>query len=150
MFAQRLRPGERSGSVSKNAPVLPNATAGKKIAAAKKRPLSPTSAEEKQPSTKRVSIKGPSRSSIIAASTSPSAGKAAPKPKTGKKIAPKQSKITVTDPNAPIPMHVAIASIKESYPGRRSAKDLEGFEAECLKFLKMLLKHPWVSAERPK
>jgi hypothetical protein len=47
-------------------------------------------------------------------------------------------------------MHVAIASIKESYPGRRSAKDLEGFEAECLKFLKMLLKHPWVSAERPK
>jgi hypothetical protein len=153
MFAQRLRPAERSVSITKKAPVLPSAAAGKKILAGKKRPPSP-SVEEKQP--KRVSIKGPSRSSSAASksvsSISPSAtGKVAPKTKSGgKKMAPKQSKITVTDPNAPIPMHVAIASIKESYPGRRQIKDLEGFEAECLKFLKTLMRHPWVSAERPK
>jgi len=153
MFAQRLRPAERSVSITKKAPVLPSAAAGKKILAGKKRPPSP-SVEEKQP--KRVSIKGPSRSNSAASksvsSISPSAaGKVAPKTKSGgKKMAPKQSKITVTDPNAPIPMHVAIASIKESYPGRRQIKDLEGFEAECLKFLKTLMRHPWVSAERPK
>jgi len=161
MFAQRLRPAERSGSVTKRALVLPSAAAGKKILAGKKRPPSP-SVEEKQP--KRVSIKGPSRSNSGASKSVPSiapstAGKVAPKSKSGgkkmapkmaPKIAPKQSKITVTDPNAPIPMHVAIASIKEAYPGRRQIKDLEGFEAECLKFLKTLIRHPWVSAERPK
>jgi len=119
MFAQRLRPAERT-SITKKAPVLPSAAAGKKILAGKKRPPSP-SLEEKQP--KRVSIKGPSRSNSAASksvsSSSPSAGgKLASKSKLGgKKMAPKQSKITVTDPNAPIPMHVAIASIKESYPG---------------------------------
>jgi len=154
MFAQRLRPAERSGSITKKAPVLPSAAAGKKILAGKKRPPSP-SLEEKQP--KRVSIKGPSRSNSSAASKSVSSsspstgGKVASKSKSGgKKMAPKESKITVTDPNAPIPMHVAIASIKESYPGRRQIKDLEGFEADCLKFLKTLMRHPWVSAERPK
>jgi hypothetical protein len=48
-------------------------------------------------------------------------------------------------------MHVAIASIKEIYnTGRRQHKDLEGWEAECLKFLRQLMRHPWVSAERPK
>lgn len=47
-------------------------------------------------------------------------------------------------------MHVAIASIKESFPGRRQNKDLEGWEAECLKVLRQLMRHPWVSAERPK
>ena len=47
-------------------------------------------------------------------------------------------------------MHVAITSIKDLYPGRRSAKDLKGWEAECLKLLRYLQKHPWVSAERPK
>lgn len=146
MFAQRLKPPER-GSITKKAPVLPSAAAGKKILAGKKRPPSP-SMEEKQ--VKRVSIKGPSRSSITAPKVASIAPNAGGNKSGGKKIAPKQSKITVTDPNAPIPMHVAIASIKESYPGRRQIKDLDGFEAECLKFLKTLMRHPWVSAERPK
>jgi hypothetical protein len=66
MFAQRLRPAERT-SITKKAPVLPSAAAGKKILAGKKRPPSP-SLEEKQP--KRVSIKGPSRSNSSAASKS--------------------------------------------------------------------------------
>jgi hypothetical protein len=40
--------------------------------------------------------------------------------------------------------------LQESYPGRRQPKDMEGWEFECLKFHKQLLKHPWISAERPK
>jgi hypothetical protein len=107
----------------------------------KKRPASPI--PEERP-TKRVSIKGPSKAASFGKSVSNS-----------KKLAKKMEtsappRIIRTDLSAPIPMHVAIASIKESYPGRRQNKDLEGWEAECLKFMRQLMRHPWVSAERPK
>eukprot|EP00571_Detonula_confervacea_P006186 CAMPEP_0172316206 /NCGR_PEP_ID=MMETSP1058-20130122/27507_1 /TAXON_ID=83371 /ORGANISM="Detonula confervacea, Strain CCMP 353" /LENGTH=1200 /DNA_ID=CAMNT_0013030463 /DNA_START=35 /DNA_END=3637 /DNA_ORIENTATION=+ len=147
LFAEKLR----GGSVAKrlSLPTAANrvapATLGGKVGG-KKRPASPV--PEERPS-KRVSIKGPLRTASKAVSTS-SSGKSAPKSKPGKKIAKSPTKITPTDPSVPIPMHVAIASIKESYPGRRQNKDLEGWEADCLKFLRQLMKHPWVSAERPK
>jgi len=158
LFAEKMR----GGSVGKR-PALPTSAnrvpaasiggkgAGKVASAGKvggkKRPASP--APEERPS-KRVSIKGPSRTASKSVSSS-SSGKPAPKSKVVKKLAKSPTpKIALTNPSAPVPMHVAIASIKESYPGRRQNKDLEGWEAECLKFMRQLMKHPWVSAERPK
>ena len=154
LFAEKMR----GGSVSKR-PSLP--TSANKIAVVapppptgkmggKKRPASPM---QDEPTTKRVSIKGPSKAASKSESVS-SFGKSVPNSKKlAKKFEPKSPpRITIrTDLSAPIPMHVAIASIKEIYnTGRRQHKDLEGWEAECLKFLRQLMRHPWVSAERPK
>mmetsp|Transcript_33301 Transcript_33301/g.80531 ORF Transcript_33301/g.80531 Transcript_33301/m.80531 type:complete len:834 (+) Transcript_33301:265-2766(+) len=154
LFAERMR----GGPVAKR-PSLPTLANRVAVAApvgktgAKKRAASPLLDERP---TKRVSIKGPSRTapksvSIIssgksapsAKSVSSSGKLAVPKPgKLAKKISNSPSKIILANSSAPIPMHVAIASIKESYPGRRQNKDLEGWEAECLKFLRQLMKHP--------
>lgn len=132
-------------SVATKRPSLPTSSKrpilGGKIGG--KRPASP---QQDEPAAKRVSIKGPSRQSSsksISCSSSSSPKKIAA-PKSPSRIAP------AADPNLPIPMHVAIATIKESHPGRRSAKDLKGWEADCLKFLRQLMKHPWINAERPK
>jgi hypothetical protein len=148
LFSSKLRSLERGGSIVKH-PSLPTDANRDSIGSksvGKKRPLSP--GQEEKPS-KRVSIKVPSRAGSKSISSGKVAGgKKAARP-SGKKITVSPSKLKI-DLNAPVPMHVAIASIKESYPGRRQAKDLEGWEADCLKFLKQLQRHPWISAERPK
>lgn len=145
MFAEKMR----GGSPAKR-PVLPIVSNKVAVAAVggKKRPASPSI--EEQPAAKRVSIKAPSKTA--SKSVNLSVGKAASKSKLSSKLSPPkaQSKISHADNNAPLQIHVAIALIKESYPGRRQAKDLEEWETECLKFLRQLFKHPWVSAERPK
>lgn len=147
-----MRSLERGGSSAKH-PVLPTATGrdstgsktiGKSIG--KKRPLSPS--QDDKP-TKRVSIKVPSRAGSKSITGGKIAGGKKAARQSGKKVPATTSKLKI-DLNAPVPMHVAIASIKESYPVRRHFKDLEGWESDCLKFLKHLQKHPWISAERPK
>ena len=50
----------------------------------------------------------------------------------------------------PIPLHVAIAQIKDSFPSRRLHKDLETWEGSCSRFYRELIRHPWLSATRPK
>jgi hypothetical protein len=143
---------ERGGSIAKH-PVLPTAanrdsTGAKSIG--KKRPMSPSFLDEKP--SKRVSIKVPARAgskSIAPGGKMAGGKKAARQSQSGKKVAASPSKLKL-DLNVPVPMHVAIASIKESYPGRRQGKDLDGWELDCLKFLRQLQKHPWISAERPK
>mmetsp|Transcript_3177 Transcript_3177/g.7062 ORF Transcript_3177/g.7062 Transcript_3177/m.7062 type:complete len:894 (-) Transcript_3177:256-2937(-) len=154
LFAEKLRGGSaaKRPTLPTSSSRMPPASMGGKSGkgagkvAGKKRPASPAP-DERQ--TKRVSIKGPSRTASKSASNS-SSGKSAPKSKAGKKLAKATPKIIAPISSGPIPMHVAIASIKESYPGRRQIKDLEGWEAECMKFMRQLMKHPWVSAERPK
>jgi len=147
LLSEKLRGGGSGGGAKR--PSLPTATRGNNIAVpltgkfgGKKRPHSDTPIPD-APSSKRVSIKGPSK---MASKSAPSSKKLV------KKYEPPRSLLrrTIALSSAPIPMHVAIASIKESYPGRRQGKDLEGWEAECLKLLRHLLKHPWCSAERPK
>jgi len=49
-----------------------------------------------------------------------------------------------------IPLHVAIAQVKERFPLRRPLKYLEPWEAACSRFFRELMKHPWISAARPK
>lgn len=124
----------RGGSVPKR-PSLP--TLANRIAfvapltgkvGGKKRPPSPIL--EERP-IKRVSIKGTSKASKSISMSS--FGKSVPiSKKMSKKFEPKSPPIIPirADLSAPIPMHVAIATIKESYPGRRQNKDLEGWEAE--------------------
>ncbi len=131
MFSEKMRGG---GSSAKR-PSLPTAanrgvSGGGKLTGkvgGKKRPASPTPEERV---AKRVSIKGPIKSGKSVSSSS--SGKSAPK---GNKMSSPKSppKITIVDPSAPLPMHVAIRSIKESYPGRRQIEELEGWEAECVK-----------------
>lgn len=111
--------------------------------AGKKRPASTSPVPEER---KRVSIKMGSKS--ISPPSAKMTGKMKDRKKMSKSTTPKIA--PRANPSAPVPMHVAIAMIKEDYPGRRQIKDLEGWEAECMKFMRQLMKHPWVSAERPK
>jgi len=146
MFAERLR----GGSTTAKRPSLPTSAnrvsdgggkIGGKIGGGK-RPVSPSGDDRP---TKRVSIKGPSSSMSSSSSTNQKKKNAGALPKSHS-----PSRITISDPNAPLPMHVAIAKIKEKYPGRRRDKDLTGWESECVKFLGQLMKHTWINAERPK
>mmetsp|Transcript_2497 Transcript_2497/g.6005 ORF Transcript_2497/g.6005 Transcript_2497/m.6005 type:complete len:1362 (+) Transcript_2497:369-4454(+) len=52
--------------------------------------------------------------------------------------------------NQPVPLHIAIAQVKERFPLRRDVKSLQHWEAACARFFKELKRHPWISAARPK
>jgi hypothetical protein len=56
----------------------------------------------------------------------------------------------VPKPNQPIPLHIAIARVKEAFPLRRAVKSLQSWEADCARYFKELMRHPWISAARPK
>jgi hypothetical protein len=53
-------------------------------------------------------------------------------------------------PNQPVPLHIAIAQVKEQFPSRRAVKILESWEAGCARFFKEMMRHSWISAARPK
>jgi hypothetical protein len=50
----------------------------------------------------------------------------------------------------PVPLHIAIARVKEAFPIRRPHKQLQPWEADCARYYKELMRHPWISAARPK
>jgi hypothetical protein len=52
--------------------------------------------------------------------------------------------------DAPVPLHIAIAKVKEAFPLRRTVKSLQIWEADCARYHKELMRHPWISAARPK
>jgi hypothetical protein len=52
--------------------------------------------------------------------------------------------------NQPVPLHIAIARVKEAFPLRRTVKSLQSWEADCARYFKELMRHPWISAARPK
>lgn len=104
---------------------------------------------EAQPASKRIKLdlsavpKAAPRISITASKVADAAARSiSPKPQ-GTSSSPKKL-------DEPVPLHVAIAQIKESFPLRRPAKMLEGWEAACWRFFRELMKHPWLSAARPK
>jgi hypothetical protein len=53
-------------------------------------------------------------------------------------------------PNQPVPLHIAIAQVKEQFPLRRAGKSLQTWEAGCARFFKEMMRHSWISAARPK
>jgi Bromodomain len=50
----------------------------------------------------------------------------------------------------PVPLHIAIAKVKEAFPLRRALKSLQSWEADCARFFKELMRHPWITTVRPK
>jgi hypothetical protein len=60
------------------------------------------------------------------------------------------SSLSQPKPDQPIPLHIAIARVKEAFPIRRPHKQLQPWEADCARYFKELMRHPWISAARPK
>ena len=60
------------------------------------------------------------------------------------------SSVPKAKPNQPVPLHIAIAQVKEQFPSRRAVKTLQSWEAACARFFKELMRHSWISAARPK
>lgn len=56
----------------------------------------------------------------------------------------------VSKADQPVPLHIAIARVKEAFPIRRPHKQLQPWEADCARYFKELMRHPWISAARPK
>ena len=76
---------------------------------------------------------------------------AASRSKSPKVTGPTQKKTTQPKAsNQPLPLHIAIARVKEAFPLRRAVKSLQSWEADCARYFKELLRHPWLSAARPK
>jgi hypothetical protein len=93
----------------------------------------------------RISLSATTISDAVKAAQSQSQGRKSPKlPTSSTTTAPKPK------PNQPVPLHIAIAQVKERFPLRRNAKSLQNWEANCAKFFKELMRHPWISAARPK
>lgn len=62
---------------------------------------------------------------------------------------PKTS-VPKSKPNQPVPLHIAIAQVKEQFPLRRAVKTLQSWEAACARLFKEMMRHSWISATRPK
>jgi Bromodomain len=88
----------------------------------------------------------------ITSSTPARAKSVSPKPPSSisNKLKSAPPAISNLKPNQPVPLHVAIAQVKERFPLRRPYKLLEDWEGSCAKFFKELMRHPWISAARPK
>jgi hypothetical protein len=71
-------------------------------------------------------------------------------PKTPSSTLLKKKSTDLPKVNQPVPLHVAIARVKEGFPLRRPLKDLQDWEKACARFLKELLRHSWISAQKPK
>ena len=66
------------------------------------------------------------------------------KPKAPKKILPR---INIRS-NVPLPLHVAIAKIKQDFSIRRPHKDLQDWEGACSRLFRELKRHPWISSSK--
>jgi hypothetical protein len=52
----------------------------------------------------------------------------------------------IDKPNQPVPLYAAIARVKEAFPICRPLKALQDWEADCARYFKELMRHPWISA----
>lgn len=50
--------------------------------------------------------------------------------------------------NQPVPLHIAIARVKEAFPLRRTVKTLQSWEADCARYFKELMRHPWITGQK--
>mmetsp|Transcript_14231 Transcript_14231/g.39477 ORF Transcript_14231/g.39477 Transcript_14231/m.39477 type:complete len:1298 (-) Transcript_14231:2626-6519(-) len=85
----------------------------------------------------------------ISITLSAAAASAAARSKSPKPGQPTQKKPTSPIKNQPVPLHIAIARVKEQFHLRRPVKSLQSWEADCARYFKELLRHPWLSAARP-
>jgi hypothetical protein len=66
------------------------------------------------------------------------------KPKSPKRTLPRINIRTT----GPLPLHVAIAKIKQDFAIRRPHKDLEDWEGACSRLFRELKRHPWISSSK--
>lgn len=66
------------------------------------------------------------------------------KPKAPKKALPRINIRTT----GPLPLHVAIAKIKQDFSIRRPHKDLQDWEGACSRLFRELKRHPWISSSK--
>ena len=79
-------------------------------------------------------------------------------PRLQKSLVPKKSqadqsngaKPPASTSNQPVPLHIAIAKVKEAFPLRRTHKSLQSWEADCARYFRELMKHPWLTITHPK
>ena len=105
----------------------------------------------------KVEVGGVSKGKVaprISITLSAAATASVARAKSPKVTGPAQKKNTtspkVAAVNQPVPLHIAIAKVKEAFPLRRAVKSLQSWEADCARYFKELLRHPWLSAARPK
>lgn len=144
VFALRMRAFEDPGSVTtkeevKESAVIPSVSPPNKIMK-----LESDGGVSKGKSAPRISI--------AAAQVSSVQEKAAQAAKASKlqTATSNKNRSQPVKPNQPVPLHIAIARVKEAYPLRRAHKSLQSWEADCARFFKELMRHPWISAARPK
>jgi hypothetical protein len=90
------------------------------------------------------------RISLTSSKVSSAAEKAAQAPPPRSKLPKPTSIVPKSKPNQPVPLHIAIAQVKEQFPLRRAVKSLQTWEAGCARFFKEMMRHSWISAARPK
>ena len=139
---------ERQNSMATLPDLQPEKTSSASPSSIGKKAKSDPMAVAKKKIAPRISITSTSTSSIP--NPAPSARSKSPAPK-------KQAATPLTplpkpksNPNQPVPLHIAIARVKEGFPIRRAVKTLQSWEADCARYFKELMRHPWISAARPK
>ena len=105
----------------------------------------PPASDIGQGSSKRIKLDVSSRGSTVKNTPRISLSAA-----TLSEAAEAQRKKAQAKANQPVPLHIAIARVKERFPLRRDVKSLQHWEAACARFFKELKRHPWISAARPK
>lgn len=148
IFSAKLKPFDDPTSISTTTTPIPTPVPPEAApAAVRKEP--PAGTATQGPSKKLKIETGASRGKVAGPKiTLPAAPPAAaPRPKTP---TPKTTTVPKGKPNQPVPLHIAIAQVKEQFPLRRAAKTLQSWEAACARLFKELMRHSWISAARPK
>lgn len=147
VFSAKMRAFEDPSSASTPVTIEPPSPL-KAVTETRKEP--PTDAAQQGAAKKaKVDIGDTVRAKVaaprITLSTSSIPGPAKPpKALTPKAVVPKSK------PNQPVPLHIAIAQVKEQFPLRRAVKALQPWESACARFFKEMMRHSWISAARPK
>jgi len=155
IFSARMKAFDDPSSGSKQTPPLGMSSTG--TSSIRKNP--PIDISEQGPSKKmKIDTSGVSRGKAaprisLSAATLSEAHKAATAAAQSEER--KANKLTISSSpkvksNQPVPLHIAIAQVKERFPLRRDIKSLQSWEAACARFFKELKRHPWISAARPK
>lgn len=122
----------------------------------KKRPSSAVSSSTSAPPSKK-SRKSPVNGESVSSQLSAAPAAKAPTPKSftsqpKSKAKPKKNAKTlpriILRTDGPLPLHVAIAKIKQEFTTRRPHKDLFSWEGACSRFYRELKRHPWISTSK--
>ncbi len=122
----------------------------------KKRPSSavvitsapPAKKSRKSPATIAAASTLPVVATPAKTSTTPKSSSGQAKSKTKSKPRAKSLPRIILRTDGPLPLHVAIAKIKQQFTSRRPHKDLYSWEGACSRFYRELKKHPWISTSK--